>query len=252
MNTVSPTTKMGQNVRIGYYSVIYDHVEIGSNVTIGNNVTVYTGTVIGDNVCIESNAVIGRQPRPAKTSTVKVLKTLPPIQVGEGSTIGVGAVLYAGSTIEKFCLVGDNAIIREGCSIHDYVIVGSGVIVENLVKIGERTKVQSGSYITAYTTIGEQCFIAPMVITTNDNFMGRTEERFKYVKGANIEKGARVGGGSIILPGITVAEESFIAAGSVVTRDTVPKLVYKGIPARKFRLVPDNELILHDKYYQKS
>jgi hypothetical protein len=76
-------------------------------------------------------------------------------------------------------------------------------------------------YITAYTNIGEHCFIAPMVTTTNDNFMGRTQERFKHISGANIQDGARVGGGSILLPGVTVAEESFIAAGAVVTKDTI-------------------------------
>jgi acetyltransferase-like isoleucine patch superfamily enzyme len=111
------------------------------------------------------------------------------------------------------------------------------------VNIGQKTKIQSGSYITAYTTIGENCFIAPMVTTTNDNFMGRTEDRFKHIKGATIHNGARVGGGSILLPGVTIAEETFIAAGSVVTKDTLPGKVYRGVPAREFRAVPEKELL---------
>lgn len=243
MNTVSPSAKIGANVNIGYYSVIGENVTIGSGVTIGNNVTIYPGTVIGDDVFIESNAVLGRQPRPAKTSTVKIIKNLPPLQIGNNSIVGAGSVLYAGSSIGAFCLIGDTAVVREGCSTGDYVIIGTGVIVENAVNIGQETKIQSGSYITAYTNIEDQCFIAPMVTTTNDNFMGRTEKRFELMKGANIKRGARVGGGSILLPSVNIAEESFIAAGAVVTKDTQPEKMYKGIPASFFRNVPADELL---------
>lgn len=243
MNIISPAAEIGENVKIGHYSVISDGVSIGSDVSIGNNVTIYAGAIIGNGVFIESNAVVGRQPRPAKTSTVKIKKDLPPVRIGAGTTVGAGAVLYAGTVIGSFCLIGDTATVREDCSIGDYAIVGTGVIVENSVSIGQRTKIQSGSYITAYTTIEDNCFIAPMVTTTNDNFMGRTEERFKLMKGANIKRGARVGGGSILLPGVNIAEESFIAAGAVVTKDTQPEKMYKGIPASFFRNVPADELL---------
>ncbi|TAH69118.1 MAG: N-acetyltransferase [Anaerolineaceae bacterium] len=236
-----------QNVSIGFYSVIGDEVTIGSNVFIGNNVTIYPGTKIGDNVYIESNAVVGRQPRPAKTSTIKIEQTLAPLEIGTGTTIGAGAVLYAGTLLGSYCLIGDSAVVRESCTIGDYVIVGTGSIIENSVDIGQKTKIQSGSYITAYTRIGKNCFIAPMVTTTNDNFMGRTEDRFKYIKGASIHNGARVGGGAILLPGVVIGEESFIAAGSVVTKDTLPGKVYKGIPAREFRPVPDNEMLKEEE-----
>ncbi len=243
MNSISQTAKVGENVSIGYYTVIGEEVIIGSNVSIGNNVTIYSGTKIGDSVYIESNAVVGRQPRPAKTSTLKITEPLAPLEIGSATTIGSGAVLYAGTVLGACCLIGDTAVVRESCTIGDDVIVGTGSIVENSVNIGQKTKIQSGSYITAYTTIGKNCFIAPMVTTTNDNFMGRTEDRFKYIKGATIHNGARVGGGSILLPGVTIAEESFIAAGSVVTKGTQPGKVYKGVPAREFRSVPEKELL---------
>ena len=243
MRYVSPTAKIAADANIGYFTVIGDGACIGSNVTIGNNVTIYPGSIIGDNVYIESNAVIGRLPRPAKTSTVKITGDLPPVKVGAGSIIGCGAVLYAGTEVGSSCLIGDRTLVREYCLIGDNVVIGSGSIVENCVTIAKNTKIQSGAYITTYTIIGENCFIAPMVTTLNDNFMGRTEERFKHIKGADIKKGARVGGGSILLPGIKVAEESFIAAGAVVTRDTLPARVYKGVPAKEFRIVPEKELL---------
>ena len=91
--------------------------------------------------------------------------------------------------------------------------------------------------------IKERVFIAPMVTTTNDNYMGRTEKRFKSIKGATIQRGARVGGGAILLPGINIAPETFVAAGALVTKDTKEKRVLKGFPAKEVREVPEEELL---------
>lgn len=243
MRIVSSTAEIADGAAIGYFTVIGDGVSIGRNAIIGSNVTISPGSVIGDDVCIESGAVIGRLPRPAKTSTVKLPRELPPVRIGSGTTVGSGAVLYAGTVIGCCCLIGDLAVVRECCSVSDDVVIGSGTIVENRVVIGRGTKIQSGAYITTYTNIAENCFIAPMVTTLNDNFMGRTEKRFEYIKGAQIARGARVGGGSILLPGVKIAEETFVAAGAVVTKDTLPGKVYKGVPAVEFRNVPEEEML---------
>jgi UDP-3-O-[3-hydroxymyristoyl] glucosamine N-acyltransferase len=240
-NFVHPEAKLGENVSVGHFTVIEEGVVIGDNVTIGNNVTIHAGTVIGSNVFISDNCVLGRWPRPAKTSTVKVDSDLPPLAIGDGTTIGACTVLYRGSTFGKEVMIGDQASVREKCVIGDRVVIGRGVAVENQVEIGSFTKIQTNAYITAYTKLEDHVFIAPTVTTTNDNFMGRTKERFKFVRGPLVKRGARVGGGSILLPGVTVAEESFIAAGAVVNKDTEPAKVYVGVPARVLRDVPERE-----------
>ena len=63
-------------------------------------------------------------------------------------------------------------------------VIGRGVCVENDTHIGANCKVQSNSYITAYSDLEDDVFIAPCVTTTNDNFMGRTEERHALIRGA--------------------------------------------------------------------
>ncbi|MBS4026488.1 MAG: N-acetyltransferase [Clostridia bacterium] len=229
---VDSSAKIGRNVNIGHFAVIEANVVIGDNVTVGNNVTIHEGTTIGDNCYIESNAVLGRKPRPAKTSTVKFTSTLPALKLGEGTTVGVGAVLYAGSIFGSDVMVGDLASVREKCNISNNVVIGRGVAIENQVEIGEFTKIQTNAYITAYTTLEDYVFIAPMVTTTNDNYMGRGEERFKYIKGPTVKKGSRVGGASVLCPGITIAAETFVAAGAVVTKDTAEGSKVKGVPAK--------------------
>src|SRR5204863_2938961 len=121
--------------------------------------------------------------------------------------------------------------------------IGRGVLVENDTTIGALTKIQAEAYITAYTTLEDNVFIAPCVVTTNDNFMGRTEKRHELIKGPTVRRGARVGGGAIICPGIEVGEEAFVGAGAVVTKDVPPRTVVVGTPARVLREGPPDELL---------
>ena len=86
-------------------------------------------------------------------------------------------------------------------------------------------------------------FIAPCVTTTNDNLMGRTEARHERIRGAIIRRGARVGGGVVILPGIEIGEEAFVAAGALVTRDVPAKRLVAGLPAKVWRDVPPEEFV---------
>ena len=123
------------------------------------------------------------------------------------------------------------------------MIVGRGVAVENNTSVGDGTKIQTGAYITAYVTIEEHCFIAPCVVTTNDNYMGRTAERFKHRRGATIRRGARVGANTTLLPGVEIGAEAFVAAGSIVTRDVPPATLVMGAPARVVRPVPPHEFV---------
>ena len=140
-------------------------------------------------------------------------------------------------------IVGDQACVRERCEVGDDVVIGRGALVENDTTIGALTKIQAEAYITAYSTLEEEVFIAPCVITTNDNFMGRTEKRHALREGPTIRRGARVGGGAVLLPGIEIGEEAFVGAGAVVVRDVPPRAVVVGNPARQIREVPDDELL---------
>jgi acetyltransferase-like isoleucine patch superfamily enzyme len=121
--------------------------------------------------------------------------------------------------------------------------VGRSVTVENDTRIGSRVKMQSGAYVTAYCVLEDDVFIAPMVVTTNDNYMGRTEKRHDEIAGCTIRRGARVGGGAHLLPGVEIGEEAFVATASVVTRDVPAHAVVMGVPARVVRDVPDEELL---------
>ncbi len=236
-------TVLGEGAVLGHYVTVGQGAQIGARTRIGDHTVIYSGARLGAESFVGSHASLGRYPKPAAASTVKVQNDLPPLTMGRGCTIGCSTVLYAGTSYGDQVFLGDSAMVRERCVIGEKVVIGSGTVVENDTTIGAFTKIQTGSYITAYMTIEEQVFIAPMVTTTNDNFMGRTEKRFKLVKGPTIRRGARIGGGSILLPGVQIASETFVAAGALVTKDTESKRVVKGFPAKGIKDVPEEELL---------
>jgi acetyltransferase-like isoleucine patch superfamily enzyme len=203
--------------------------------------TVYEGTVLGDGVRVLENAVVGKQPSLGASSTAK-REPLPPARIGDGTVISTGAIVFAGSTVGAGCIVGDQSCIRERVDMADDCILGRGSLIENDTTVGKGTRIQAEAYITAYSTLEEDVFIAPCVVTTNDNFMGRTERRKELMKGPTIRRSARVGGGAVICPGVEIGEEAFVGAGAVVTKDVPPRKLVVGNPARVLRDVAEDEL----------
>lgn len=232
-----------REVKIHPSAYIEEGVTIGDSVEIGPNVVIYQGTTLGNYVRVGANAVLGQRPIKAKSSTLRLSRDLPGLIIGDGTTVGVSAVVYTGTTIGKDCLIADGAQIREKCVIGDAVIIGHAATVENDCFIGDRTRIQTGAYITAHSTLEEDVFVAPMVTTTNDNYIGRSEARFGKTKGVIARKGSRIGGGAVILPGVTLGQESMVAAGSVVTKDVPPYTKVMGVPARLAGNTPEEQLL---------
>ena len=204
--------------------------------------TVYPGTILGEGVKVLENAVIGKQPALSPRSTAK-REPLPPAEIGAGTVVSTGAIVFAGARIGAHVILGDQSCVRERVTMGDDVVLGRGSLVENDTTIGAMTRIQAEAYITAYSTLEEHVFIAPCVVTTNDNFMGRTEQRHELMRGPTIRRGARIGGGAVLCPGIEIGEEAFVGAGAVVTKDVPPRVIVVGNPARVLREVPEDELL---------
>jgi acetyltransferase-like isoleucine patch superfamily enzyme len=203
---------------------------------------VYPGTKLGEGVKVLEYAVVGKQPALSPRSTAK-REELPPAEIGDGTVVSAGAIVFAGAKVGARVILGDQSCVRERVAVGDDVVIGRGSLVENDTTIGAMTKIQADAYITAYSTLEEHVFVAPCVVTTNDDFMGRTERRHELIKGPTIRRGARIGGGAILLPGVVIGEEAFVGAGAVVTKDVEPRMLVVGNPARVLRPVPEDELL---------
>jgi hypothetical protein len=243
VSTVPVSANIAGDVTFGQGCIVGENVSIGAGCRIGHHVVIHEGTQVGANVRIDDHAVLGKLPMRAANSATTREQELPPLRIGDTSIVGTGVVLYRGAAIDSKVLMADLCTIRENVTIGRGTIVGRGVTVENFCKVGRYCKLESECYITAYSELEDRVFVAPGVVTSNDNFVGRTAERFKHFKGVTVKRGGRIGAGSVILPGVTIGEDGLVAAGSVVTRDVAPRTIVLGAPAKKWRDVPAEQLL---------
>ncbi|MEW5994109.1 MAG: N-acetyltransferase [Candidatus Zixiibacteriota bacterium] len=240
---IAASASVGPETSHGEYCVIGERVKIGKGCRIGHHVTIHDDTEIGDHVRIDDGTVIGKRPMKAVISATTKEQALPACKIDSGCIIGTHVVIYRGCEIGPQVLIADLSTVRENVTIGKRTIVGRGVAIENFCTIGRYVKLETNVYITAYSEIGDRVFVAPCVATSNDNFIGRTEERFKHFKGVIARRGARIGVNATILPGKVIGEDTLVAAHALVTSDTPPKKIVAGMPAKVFRDVPEEQLL---------
>ena len=229
------------DVELGPGAVIHADARIAAGCTIGAGTVVHAGTEIGEGCVIEDAAVLGKRPRlrPGSSAAGGVLV---PLVLEPGVTICCGAIVYAGSRIATGAIIGDQAEVRERTTIGPGTVVGRGSTVDFDVRVGAAVLIQTAVYLTGKSIVEDHVFLAPAVVTTNDNTMTR-HPRDQPLRGAVLRRACRVGAGVVLAPGVEIGEEAFIAAGAVVTRDIGEREVAMGVPARVVRRVPDEDLL---------
>jgi UDP-2-acetamido-3-amino-2,3-dideoxy-glucuronate N-acetyltransferase len=218
-----------------------DGVQIPESAEVGAGVIVHAGTAVGEGVTLQDGCVIGK-PLALSPRSTAAREEPPPAVIGEGAVVGAGAVVLAGARVGPRCVVADQAHVRERAELGAETVVGRGAAVDNDVVVGERVKLQTGAYITAWSRLEDDVFVAPGVTLTNDDTMGRHGPEYR-LQGPVLRRACRVGGGAVLLPGVEVGEEAFVAAAALVTRDVPARALVMGVPARVVREVPEEELL---------
>jgi UDP-2-acetamido-3-amino-2,3-dideoxy-glucuronate N-acetyltransferase len=126
-----------------------------------------------------------------------------------------------------------------GCRIGDETRIGTFVEIQRGVTVGARCKIQSHTFICEGVVIEDEVFVGHHVCFTNDRFPratapgGRlqTEEDWN-LETTRVRKGASIGSGALVLPGVEIGEGALIGAGAVVTRDVPAGATVAGNPAR--------------------
>lgn len=173
------TTYIGEGVIIGKGSVIYP------------NVTIMGNTVIGENNIIESNTIINN------------------CDIGDSNKI-ISSYLKSAS-------IGNNNIIGPYAHLTDNVHIGNENYIGNYVEI-KNSRMNNNNYAKhlSYigdTTVGSNVNFGAGAIIANYNM--KTKEHFKTIIGDNV----LIGSNSVLISPIKLNDNSFIAAGSVITKD---------------------------------
>jgi UDP-2-acetamido-3-amino-2,3-dideoxy-glucuronate N-acetyltransferase len=143
-----------------------------------------------------------------------------------------------GIRLGNYVMIRGNTVIGADCTI------GSYVDIEGDVVIGDHVSLQSGCYVTRGVVIEDEVFFGPRVITLNDKRITHRRSEMTFDRSApRILRAARVGGGSVLLPGITIGANALVGAGAVVTKDVPEGTIVAGNPARVVGMVPPEELL---------
>ena len=144
--------------------------------------------------------------------------------VDSEATIGEGTRIWA------FCHILTGAVIGRNCNVCDHVFIESDVVVGNSVTI------KSGVQLWDGLRIEDSVFIGPNVTFTNDMYPPSDQWPLKLLH-TTVKYGSSIGGGAVILPGVTIGEKALIGAGSVVTKSVPAGAVVVGNPARIIRWI---------------
>ena len=134
------------------------------------------------------------------------------------------------TNIWQFCVVFPH------CKIGENVNVCSHCLIENEVSIGNNVTIKSGVQVWDGIDIEDNVFIGANVTFTNDKYPRSKNPNWKLMT-TMIRKGASIGAGSTILPGLTIGENSIVGAGSVVTKNIPSGEVWLGNPAKFVRKI---------------
>lgn len=239
---VDADARLGAGVELGAFAVVGAGARLGASVRLGSHVVIHPGTVLGDGCVVQDHVVLGKPPKLAPHSGAAGGEGLPPLELGAGAVVCAAAVVFAGARLGPGAIVGDQAYVRERAVLGEGTVIGRGSAVDNDVVLGDRVRVQTDVYLTAFSEVEDDVFVGPGVLTTNDSTMARHDATFA-LRGARLRRACRIGGAAVLVPGVEVGEEAFVAAGAVVTRDVPPRGVVMGVPARLVREVPGEDLL---------
>ncbi len=157
----------------------------------------------------------------------------PNVRIHPTAEVSPQAEIGAGTSIWHQAQVRERAKIGQKC------ILGKGSYVDFDVTLGDHCKLQNGVWVYHPATVEDGVFLGPGVIITNDKRpravnpdMSLKSDSDWEVSPVYIEKGAALGAGAIVLPGVRIGQWAMVGSGAVVTKDVPGYGLVVGNPAR--------------------
>ncbi len=155
------------------------------------------------------------------------IRELPGVRIHESAYVDAPCTIGEGTKIWHFCHVQAGARIGRGC------VLGQNVNVAGDVVIGDRVKIQNNVSVYTGCEIEDEVFLGPSCVLTNVTNPRSQVNRHGLYERTLFRRGATVGANATIVCGVTLGRYSFVAAGSVVTRDVPDYALVAGNPARQ-------------------
>lgn len=211
---ISPGAQVHESVEFGPFSVVH------------------SGVILEEGVKIGSHAILGKSPSSGRNQTALQDPTGATI-IRANTIVGDRVTVYSGVEIGAHCYLADHCLIRENVRLAEDVVIGTGAVISFNASIERGVKVMTQSNIAGNMRIGEGTFVGVHVTCVTDNRPFEMKDRSQH-EGPVIGRKCFIGSNATLLPGISVADEVTLAAGSVATKSLdSPGATYIGVPAKK-------------------
>ncbi|KJS35657.1 MAG: transferase [Rhodospirillaceae bacterium BRH_c57] len=200
-------------------------------ISIATTALVHPGVTFGDGTVVEDFCIIGAPPRGHEPGQL-------PTIIGPDAHIRSHTVVYAGNVIGCRFQCGNKVNIRESNTIGDDVSIGTLSVIEHNVRIANGVRIHSQVFVPEYCVLEEEAWLGPSVVLTNARYPASPGAK-AALAGIRMSRRARLGANCTVLPGVVIGENAVVGAGSVVTGNIAPGMVYVGNPARPVRTVAE-------------
>ena len=142
--------------------------------------------------------------------------------------------VHKSSKISKNVKIWRYSSIHENCKIGENTSIGQNVCIGPNVIIGKNCKIQNNISIYDGVKIEDDVFLGPSCVFTNVKYpRSKVNQKKRFVK-TLIKKGSTIGANATIICGVIINENSFVGAGSVVTKNVDKKSLVFGNPAKLY------------------
>ena len=192
---------------------------------------IHPGMRLGPNAVIGPFVILGEPPRGAQPGEFETT-------IGADAVIRSHTVIYAGNVIGDRFQTGHGVTIREHSTIGHDVSIGTDTVIEHHVVIEDGVRIHTGAFIPEETVLEAGAWVGPRVVMTNARHPLCPEAK-RCLAGPKVRRGAKIGAGAILLPGVEIGADALVGAGAVVVDDVPPRAVVVGNPARAIKMVDE-------------
>lgn len=204
---ISPSAKLGKNVRVGNNTIIYDNV------------------VIGDNTIICNDCVIGEPLNAYYDDSKKYVN--PKTVIGDDSLIRSHTIIYAGNKMGDHFQTGHRVTVRENTVFGSHCSLGTLDDIQGYSVFGDYCRLHSNVHIGMHSMLGNYVFVYPYVVFTND-----PTPPSDICIGPTVGDFSQIATGSVLLPGVKIGKHCLVGACSSVTKDVPDYQLVVGVPAK--------------------
>lgn len=172
---------IGNNVKIGAFSVIGKNVKIGDNCILKPHTVIEGHTTIGNGNKIFSFATIGQDPQDLKyhgekseivignNNSIREHCTIHPGTEGDNllTKIGNNNLLMVNTHIAHDCVIGNNCVFANNATLAGHVHIGNNVVLGGLSAIHQFVKVGDGAMLGGLSGLGEDLIPYGMAYVQN-------------------------------------------------------------------------------------